>query len=218
MNCVQPTHGLGEYIPWYVSRVDRDDLMLWSDRQRMRQPFAIAFAAIPEASGALSRTGGGLPRVIPDETEPSAANGAATRIANWEVKVHFSSPLAVACNMPFLGRSAPTAVSLGHRFRCASGLMEEATQRQPTPQSGGGVVRTAIGIGGVSFGFAIGSAGFHQRPRTLPPSNRQACERHQSTKQAGKDTQRYDAQGPYDHKPSDAAELQLQCSRRRHQW
>jgi hypothetical protein len=73
-----------------------------------------------------------------------------------------------------------------------------------------------LGSEGLSFGFAIGSAGFHQRPRNLPPSNRQACERHQSTKQAGKDPQRYDAQGPDNHKPSDAAELQLQCRQRRH--
>jgi hypothetical protein len=46
-----------------------------------------------------------------------------------------------------------------------------------------------------------------QSPGTLPPSNRQACERHQSTKQAGKDTQRYDAQCPDDNEPSDATEL-----------
>src|ERR1700760_5035607 len=98
MNCVQPTHGLGDYIPRYVLRLI-ETIPRRGNRQRMRQPFAIAFAAIPDASSALSRTGSGLPRVISNETESSAANGAATRIANWEVTVHFSSPLAVACNM-----------------------------------------------------------------------------------------------------------------------
>src|SRR5579872_1078565 len=67
----------------------------------MREPSAIAFVAIPEASGARSRTSGGLPRVIPDETEASAANRAAARIANWEVTDHLrllSLSLAICCS------------------------------------------------------------------------------------------------------------------------
>jgi hypothetical protein len=47
--------------------------------------------------------------------------------------------------------------------------------------------------------------------RALPPSKRQACKRHRSPEQTRYDTQRHDAQGPDDHKPADAAELQLQC-------
>src|ERR1700722_9329397 len=47
---------------------------------------------------------------------------------------------------------------------------------------------------------------------------RQACKRHQSPEEARNHTQRDDAQGPDDHEPADAAELQLPCRERRHQW
>jgi hypothetical protein len=141
--------------------------------------------------------------------------------SNRELGSHstFSSPLADACDMFFSWLKPPIAVSLGALF--------------PTRFRLHG--RSYAASARVSIRRRCGSSSHWDReyyllvsrsalldltrgPRVLPPSNRQACERHQSTKQAGKDAQRYDAQRPDDHKPTDAAELKLQCRERRHQW
>jgi hypothetical protein len=152
----------------------------------MRKPFSIAFTTIPEASGACSRTSGGPPRVIADETEPSAANCAAARIANWEVTVHLrllSLSLAICSS---LGRSHRSRFLSGYCSRCTSGLMEEATQRLPAPQSGGGVVRAAIGIGRLFLGFAVGCAESHPiawNLAAIKPSGLRASSIHETGRQ-----------------------------------